>query len=210
MSKPTKGIVPIAANGDPAAFKLSPETMSRYLQAVAGGNYGSTAAAYAGVTPLTVRRWVHRAEQVIFHWDTAHPERPLEEVLEDYLAEHADYALNDAGQKIRFDRNAPVIVGQPGIPVTPVEWRVIVLNRLLVIARAEATVNLVARISRAAQNPAHWQAAAWMLERTQPELFARRDAVAPLAEPSVVSSDELLARVTSLAEQRAKAAGKQR
>lgn len=40
--------------------------------------------------------------------------------------------------------------------------------------KAKRRMVLVARIAKAAQDPKHWTAAAWILERTEPELFAQR------------------------------------
>jgi hypothetical protein len=41
-------------------------------------------------------------------------------------------------------------------------------------ARAEMCVRMLEFISNAANDPKHWQAAAWILERTEPEQFGRR------------------------------------
>lgn len=40
--------------------------------------------------------------------------------------------------------------------------------------KAKRRTVLIARIAKAAQDPKHWTAAAWILERTEPELFAQR------------------------------------
>ena len=48
-------------------------------------------------------------------------------------------------------------------------------------ALAEGEAALVGEIRRAASEPRHWTAAAWLLERRNPKAWGRRDCVAPSA-----------------------------
>ena len=48
-------------------------------------------------------------------------------------------------------------------------------------ALAEGEAALVGEIRRAASEPRHWTAAAWLLERRNPKAWGRRDRVAPSA-----------------------------
>jgi hypothetical protein len=103
-----------------ASTKLTDDVQARIVQALTAGNYLDTAAAYAGVSRVTVWRWMQRGEEE---------------------ADNPDSIYSNF-------RNA------------------------VESARAQAEVRSVALISRAADDGT-WQAAAWFLERSYPNRWAR-------------------------------------
>lgn len=209
MGKPEKGVSPTSGDGTPNALAVNRRAVSRYLQATAGGNYRTVSAAYAGVSVMTTRRWMQYAERETINWNTAHPDQPLETILQNHLTEHSVYGTGDDGTRIQYAEAAPALAAPPPIAIAPGYWLCIVLSELVEKAEAEAEVQAVARVQAASRNPNHWQAAMTFLERRHPDRWRRKDATevsGPGGSPiqvTSVSADQLLARVISLAEQRA-------
>lgn len=94
---------------------------------------------------------------------------------------------------------------QAGETLAPDEQQYLDFYRECEEARAQAVIRNVSLISQAAQG-GQWQAAAWWLERTMPQQFARRT-MAELSGPNQgpievsVSSDELNTLIRDLLEQ---------
>lgn len=142
-------------------IKLNPVRMSKFLTAVATGNFISTAAQFAGVTPNTVRNWEARGENEIERVKASNPD------IEQEIAEWTDNYSNDykATNPIFTDKGLPAI--------NPAEWQFVLFISLTKAALARAEVNAVGNIRRAASRD--WRADAWWLERTRGEKFGRKD-----------------------------------
>lgn len=167
-----KGTIAVQADGmTPAALGITPARLSRYLQAMAGGNYRTTAAAYAGVSVTTVHRWDNYGERVRTEWDAEHRKKHLAPILAQWLTEHP------AAGSALYSEDSPAFNDPPPVPIAPGYWLCVVMTALLPRAEAEAEVTAIARIQRAAAHPQHWQAAVQFLERRHPERWGRTDRV---------------------------------
>jgi transposase len=74
-------------------------------------------------------------------------------------------------------------------------------------AVAESEAVLVARIAKAAGEPRHWTAAAWMLERRFPERYAKRDILQHQGSIGVDVTLQRLREIRERAEARKRDAG---
>lgn len=203
---------PVQEDGTPnrLAGSATPTKLARYLQAMAGGNYASVAANYAGVNVATTRRWLQYAQRETATWNAAHPDEPLQDILDDWLDEHPAEAPGERGVPVRYHRNSPALNDPPPVPIPGGYWRLIVLNALLEKADAEAEVVALARVQAAAQNPQHWQAAMTFLERRHPERWARPNRLelsgtpggAPIPVTAVPSPESMVELLGRLREQR--------
>ena len=208
MGKPTPGVAPTREDGTPVNLGITPARMAKYLMALAGGNYPSTAAVYAGVAGHTIRRWRVIAERERADWNLRNPDQPLDDLLPDWLEEHPPYVI-DGTQRVSYQPGSPAFVDDPPVPMPRGFWQTIVLDALAERATAEAEVAALARVMAAARQPQHWQAAMTFLERRHRERWSRPTIVevsgpngAPVAVREV-SADQLLGRLSDLQAKRA-------
>lgn len=199
MGKPTPGVAPTHEDGTPVNMSITPAKVSRFLQAVAGGNYLSTAAAYAGVSAMTIRRWRDRAEVQRVEWEQTHPGQKLHDILTTWLDEHP--ATHDGKP---YAETSPAFNDPAPINMPRGYWLVCVLSVLAEKAEAEAEVQALARVQVAARSANHWQAAMTFLERRHPERW-RRPSQLEVSGPgggpvevSTVSADQLLGKLEEL------------
>lgn len=206
MTTPQPG-AGFTADGTPAALaaKITPRRVSRYLQATAGGNYRTVAAAYAGATAQTVRNWVRIAEREEAIWDRVNPSRPLAELAWEWLEEH-DHWGTDNGNRAPYAADSAALNDPPPIPIPSGYWRCVITSILLERAESEAEVTAVAQIRTAGRDPQHWQAASAFLERRWPNRWGRRTQLelsgtdgAPIQMQAVPSIEDMLLRVEQLA-----------
>lgn len=144
-------------------IKLNPVRMSKFLTAVATGNFINTAAQFAGVTPNTVRNWEARGENEIERLRATNPD------IEQEIAEWIDGYSND------YKQDNPVFTDAGLEDVDPAEWQFVLFISLTKSAIARAEVNAVGNIRRAATRD--WRADAWWLERARGDRFGRKDVV---------------------------------
>ena len=70
MSKPTKQLTPRTPRHQGRGTKLTPETTTKIINALIGGNFINTACAYAGISTTTYFRWIQEADTGISEIDT--------------------------------------------------------------------------------------------------------------------------------------------
>lgn len=173
-------------------IKLNPVRMSKFLTAVATGNFITTAAQFAGVTANTVRNWEARGENEIERLRATNPD------IEQEIAEWADNYSND------YKQDNPIFTDAGPEQVNPEEWQFVLFISLTKAAIARAEVNAVGNIRRAATRD--WRADAWWLERARGDRFGRKDVVGiegtdgPSIRIDLPPVSEIAARILKLKE----------
>lgn len=175
---------------------ITPAKSARLLAAIAGGNYINVSCQYAGITTPTYRNWINIAEREVeaLRITGADPET----IISTWL---------DAQPPITYAPSWPGFSNPGPAQLSPIYWPCVLFAYLLEKAQAEAEVEMLTRIRIAAKAPNHWQAAAWMLERKNPDRWGRRERVqmegvaggAPIQVQQVPSTDDLVNRVIQLA-----------
>lgn len=196
--------------GKAHALSISPTRLSRYLQAIAGGNYRKVAAKYAGITEPTSRNWVRYAEDHAHTWQEQHPGEEFAEVVMDFLREHPATGTGKGGKASAYAENSPAFTAEPPIDIPHGYWLCILFVFLMERAEAEAEVTALSRVQLAAQDARHWQAAMTFLERRHPDHWGRRDRIeqtgaggGPIQfEGSVPSAEAIAARIAELVDKR--------
>lgn len=175
---------------------ISAGRCARILQNVAVGNYFKTAVTAAGgVTAITATRWAQRGEVVIEECRATNPDLTIQ-VME--WAEPRGLTTYGEDTDLWTHPDGPNLLPEKYREY----WLNVLFSVLLTHARARATDSNVRSIRLAAGTD--WRAAAWWLERTQPEEFGRREQVqvggiggGPL-QLQQVPMEELVARVLEL------------
>jgi hypothetical protein len=174
---------------------ITPSKMSRCLQALAAGNYRKTAAAYAGISPNTLRNWEALGIQAVEEARMAGHDP--DQLLELWFDE----------QRIEYSAKAPIFTapGPPELAPTVDTWRCVLFAALLERAEAQAEVRAVTNVVEAGAN--QWQASMTYLERRYPDRWGRRERQSvevtgahggPVQLQNVPGPDELVALVVSL------------
>ena len=141
--------------------RCRPQVIHWILEAIEVGTSLGAAASRAGLDPTTAARWVQRGERerarlnlVEEDWDMR-----LTEWLEQFPLGH--------------EVDNPLWSACPPAEVDAKEWPFLVFLQLLTRFSAEFEIVAVATIRSAAANGS-WRAAAWLLERWNPEDWGRR------------------------------------
>lgn len=181
-------------------LSITPRKMARCLQALSGGNYRKTAAAFAGISYHTLRNWEALGHQAIEEARLAGHDPEL--LLELWMEE----------QRLEYTPEAAIFT-TPGIPELAPDldtWRCVLFAALLERAEAQAEVRAVTNVVKAGEN--QWQASMTYLERKYPDRWGRRDRASlevsgpqggPMQVQHLPSADELVSLVVQLRQQAA-------
>jgi transposase len=145
--------MPDAKNKGGRPTKLNDEIVGRIADAVRAGAYVETAAAFAGINKDTFYAWLKRgAKDRERHTTSAH-------------TRFAD-AIEKAGADAEIFALATIQQFAKGFPV---EQTTVIMER-----NAAGELKEIERRTET-KSRREWQAAAWMLERSHPERWGRRD-----------------------------------
>lgn len=149
--------------------KLTPDVQERIVNALNAGNYLEVAAGYAGISPSTLHNWIARGKAARARMDAeAEAESP----------EPCPTCQAQAGEPCRTleggdaDHPHTARIWRPDAD-TDTDRRYVEFVEAVESARAVAQVQMLAVVRRAAAEGA-WQAAAWFLERSNPQQWGRR------------------------------------
>lgn len=166
--------------------RLSASIHSELVQALADGNYISTACQYVGIGESTYYEWRERGQREVERLD-------LEGLDGEAMALEAC-----CGDSLEALDRCPELF-DPG------EWAFVVFKYQTERARSRAEVDTLKLIRTAADTS--WRAAAWFLERTRPERYGPRQNVNLAGSPGspvevkTVTVDEVEAKIEMLRQQ---------
>lgn len=181
---------PYATTGKPHGRPclLTPVIHDKIISAMRAGNYVETAAAFAGISKKALYNWVNRGnalrDRLQAQLETDAPdvralvyeaqELAYEEELKKVEARGPD---GEKAFQLTTDQEDQLdtLAIYRALGQKDPEWKFLVFTHALEKARANAQTRAVLNVNQAAHT--QWQAAAWFLERTNPELWGRRDRV---------------------------------
>jgi hypothetical protein len=146
--------------------RMSPTVVKALLDSIAGGAYISTACQFVGISNSTYGLWRRRGEAEI--------ER-VKALGEDAEVILQETSVNDEHKAISaLDHLAQQAVP----PFSDAEWPYAVFWFQVEKAQAAAEIRNLTIIQMAASGDrGAWQASAWILERTRPERYGRRERI---------------------------------
>lgn len=156
--------------GRPGALtKLTLTRLKNIITVLIAGNYVGTACEFAGIGRTSFDDWRRRGEREMDRVNG------LEGVDADILMEAFEgkdpSQPNAQGQPM--DKASPEYMwANKPEPFDEFEWPYVVFQAQVLRARASAEVRALHQINSAMGS--NWQAAAWFLERTQPERYGRQ------------------------------------
>lgn len=179
--------------GRPGRSRLNVVTAANILNSLAGGAYVRTACQFAGIHHTTYGLWRRRGE------DETERVNSLGLDAGDLIT---GVAMKDHDGTQRSVGFADMVAARPE-PFDEIEWPYVVFLFLSEKSRATAEIRNLQIIQTAAGDT--WQAAAWILERTHPELYGRRERInlegstdgSPV-QVQTVSVDDLEAQIKAL------------
>lgn len=144
--------------------RLNPRTATSLVNSISGGAYVSTACQFTGIAVSTYQLWRRRGEAEIELVRSlgVDPEEVLQEVMTD-----GDGKAYSVAQMMSMP--APE-------PFTDAEWDYVCFYMHSDKALAVSEIRNLTIIQQAAGD-GHWQAGAWILERTRPDKFGRRERI---------------------------------
>ena len=156
--------------------KFSAEKQKQIVQAIELGNYIETAAAYAGINKSTLYEWLKRGQREIDRVERLmekNPEKDFEDLVDPEEVEyiHFSNAVERALAKAEFRDVATITqAAQGGKEMTEVTIKM----EKYVDADGNIHEREIERSERTKKAMPSWQAAAWKLERRDPERWGRR------------------------------------
>lgn len=164
---PGQAPVPPGAGG---RTTLSLTKLERVALALRGGNYITTACAYAGIGEATFHKWRARGEAELDRVDSL-PRVRVEAILAQF--DGKDPNTIDPATGKHADKAHPAYMwAHCPKPFDKYEWPYVVFAHIAAIARAEAEVRAVTTILAAGSKS--WQANAWWLERSFPDKYGAK------------------------------------
>ncbi|WIC89122.1 terminase small subunit [Arthrobacter phage Ottawa] len=152
-----------------ANTKLTLTRLKNIITVLVAGNYVGTACEFAGIGRTSFDDWRRRGEREMDRVNGLE-DHDADEILEAF--EGKDPAqVNAQGQPM--DKASPEYMwaNRPEV-FDEHEWPYVVFQAQVLRARASAEVRALHQINSAMGS--NWQAAAWFLERTQPERYGRQ------------------------------------
>lgn len=178
--------------------KLTLTRLKNVITALVAGNYVGTACEFVGISRSSYNEWRLRGEKEI---DRVGAKRGtnVEAILESF--EGKDHKQHD-GAGNPLDKSTPEYMwNNRPTQFSATEWPYVVFNVHTGKSRAAAEVRALHMVTSAMGK--NWQAAAWYLERTQPDRYGRRERInhegsAPGSPVQIVSTSELEQKLAEL------------
>lgn len=145
--------------------RCTPTIVEPLLNAISGGAYQTTACAYVGINPATLDLWNRRGRREIERAEEAGID--TENVIQQVTTEMVDGRVKP--------RKLEDMLGAFPKGFLRREWPYVVVFHQVEKAKAVAEIRNLTIIQSAA--PENWQAAGWILERTHPERYGRRERI---------------------------------
>ncbi len=181
-----------------AATKLTLTRLKNIITVLAAGNYVGTACEFAGIGRTSFDDWRRRGEREMDRVN-AMPRQDADVLMEQFDGKDPKQ-LNAAG--LPMDKNSPEYMwANKPRPFKTEEWPFVVFMAQVMRARAAAEVRALHQINSAMGN--NWTAAAWFLERTNPERWGRQQRInlegsAPGSPVAIVTVDALEEKMKNL------------
>ena len=158
-------------SGRPGAnTKLTLTRLKNIITVLVAGNYVGTACEFAGIGRTSFDDWRRRGEREMDRVNGLR-NHDADEIMEQFDGKDPSQ-LNGQGQPM--DRSSPEYMwANKPKPFKAEEWPYVVFQAQVLRARAAAEVRALHQINSAMGT--NWQAAAWFLERTQPERYGRQN-----------------------------------